>query len=288
MLIAPRLTALSFVINFEQEPPDLPSCLERASSISIGILGNPLTEIRFQRGQGEKEQCQRVRLSDLATVVGNSPGSWITSLYKPKGSGRYEKFQLDEYAWFLYYSARTAMFGEDISAFLAMTFNLDLLDNDDRRSLTVLSKNLFDLAGLGANAASGFGDVADFYETSLGYYYTGTGLSWVHPQRNLNRFLWAKTGLDRIRKLRGIYWANYFGSEIVSELGSPSELASAYSRFDTGGEQKLSHIYDDGSMLFVLTSDVAYFCYPYQSLPQSMYRRYEWLHKRLKIANLLI
>jgi hypothetical protein len=197
--------------------------------------------------------------------------------------------------------------------FACLSFNLDLCSEDLRGAYTAVARDLF-LGSVGTNVlCCGLGDVADYYETSLGLYYSEMGLSWITPIRTFQGYLWARAGPKRLEKIRGIYWANYFGRAIVARLGEPAALAAEYAamnpkldwerlrasptlppemlaELEARAEQDLCHIYSDGSMLFLLTSDVSRFCFPYRgfSAGHPVLKRYEWLHTRLRAADLLL
>jgi hypothetical protein len=312
-LMSPRISSLSLVGYFTSVPID--DFIQRCCQLSATIIGNPIISVACGDGalNTKESKVPLNQLEQCAKTAVAREKPWISAWYQPSGLNRYESYKITEYAWSLYFTSWTATHAERMSAIGYINFNLELCDKVTKRGLPDVAREFFASSATTEVVASGFGDIADFYETSLGLHYSETIVSWIHPRNHFNQYLWARAGPKRLEKIRGIYWANYFGRAIVARLGEPAALAAEYAamnpkldwerlrasptlppemlaELEARAEQDLCHIYSDGSMLFLLTSDVSRFCFPYRgfSAGHPVLKRYEWLHTRLRAADLLL
>ncbi len=301
-MLAPRIASLSLVAYFDKPPDSLNALVHRLLEISAQLLGDQAIVLEMPSGQ------RRARLINDIDFCGEGFGAHV-----PVSVEEYEQYGIIDSAWVLNYEVWGGVCSERIGPALFLDLNLELLDANSKKRLLPWTVEFFGILG-NYGIESGIGDVADFYEISRGRYYSGAGLSWVHPQRQFNRYLWAKAGPERIKKLRGIYWGSYLGPEMVAKLGSASRLKEGYlasggvdltkpRKAGTRSERQLTliqekierdkalcHIYGNGAMLFLLDTQISRFCYPYDTgmFQLDVSKRYAWLYGRLRQADLLV
>jgi len=263
--------------------------LQQFCALSAEIIGAPIVDLEIQCPAGAKTQKTKVRLTDDFGIGGESE-PWVSAYYMPKGLNRYRPYGITEFLWSLFFIPRTIHFGEAMPGIAYLNFNLELCDDLQKAHLVNVARAFFRASGETGALGSALGDVSDFYETSLGLYYSEMRVSWVSPNRTFYQYLWDTAGATRAEKVRGVHWANYYGPEIVARLGKPDELSAEFRLLDSPGDQRMCECFEDGSMLFLLTHKISLFCFPYRRLStrDDIKKRYVWLYKRLRAADVLL
>jgi hypothetical protein len=133
--------------------------------------------------------------------------------------------------------------------------------------------------------AFGHGDICDISQTMMGRHFGEASNRVCDFQRQLRRWLWIRTGADRVRKVRGVYWANLFGPEMMERLGGQQFIVEYGRLRATAGE--LCTKYPDGSVLALITEKVEPMMAPQSSLDEAILNRAAWLHERLAGCGLM-
>lgn len=281
MLLSPRVAGLSLVAYLD-EPSRSASLVATLCGLSAELIGNPVVEV-CETPPDDPQRISRQLLLSVNTNVDS-----LCMYYRARGLNRYRQYGMEEVNWLLCRSPWRRGHCETIPAIVCMTINLDTLGPEDVEKCSGIAKEFYGACQREGRLIHGVGDVADTYETCLGRYYSETGMSWIDPRRDLVRYLWNKAQARDKCVVRGIFWANYFGPAVVARMGGDAAaLAREYAAMDFYEDSDLTRVYDDGSIVFLLTASPKWFKYPFNGIPHQTHERYAWLHHRLKAAQLL-
>jgi len=198
-----------------------------------------------------------------------------------------------DYLWHVNYDEELETpVGQDDST-MQIVFRLDNF-NDRSASRDACSQLVVDCLRICCEAGQvyyGLVDVADHRETGGGSYYAQDNIEMRSSRlsRLVEKSLWRSLGRERRKFVRGVFWGNFFGDELLERLGSKERFRDRYvahARTQIREWQSLTTEMPGG--LYVRISgapqDEAYGC----GIPRVGAENAVWLHNELRAINALI
>lgn len=237
------------------------------------------------------------------------------ALWQSARWSRFDDHKIEEWVWELDYEPRPIAFGLRLPPSLIWSLNADWLrEHRPDCDLSAFMMAFFRAVNEITVCASGFCDVADFWETYGGEYFSCVGFSVTCPDRAMERYRWIMAGESRARKFTRVRWANYMPREATRRMGGAATLLKSYRALEGvstevglarlraanappqmieraklhRAETGLSHRYSDDSILTLLTHQWQYFCYPFHSSDETILKRELFLRTKLAAAGLLV
>lgn len=295
MPIAPRIDYISLLAYFTAVPDAVGELVYEARHALAEIVGNPVlfANCMSRADSGSRADIiksrERLLENDLRERLNQMliPSFWARA--HTKNSQQYREYGVVETSCSVEFDPKPVMRGRPVPPSFRIDVNLSRLKEEQWSALCRLAQRFSELVAATNVLGSGLIDCADFYETSAGHEYSGTGIGWTQFQRKLGRYCWIDAGVDRVHRARGIFWGNILGQSMLDALGGPDPFLGEYAKLVPDKRDAcLSQRLPNGAALVLLSDDLSLFTFPYQSADDRPLVRAAWLHRRFREADLLI
>lgn len=191
--------------------------------------------------------------------------------------------------WTLSLHASPIHLGVRCDAQGVMNFNLHRLTEEQRTVLADVVRRFYAVMAATDMCFYGLADVGDVSETGSGLYYSTPFLQNVRFHRHLNHHAWIRAGERRRQLVRGAYWGNFLGPEVVTRLGGAPRLVEDFCCNGAArrGQPGFHEVYPDGSVFLSLSDNVSdMMSRPIPIAPVALSNAV-WLHQRFYEAGVL-